>query len=142
MCGITGITSFSPAGKVRLSKVKVSADTLFHRGPDGGNYLMDDVTALGHRRLSIIDTSSNGNQPMKDPTGRYVLIFNGEIFNYKQLKQQYFADKHDWQSQSDTEVLLHLYIKFKEQCLSLLGGFFALAIYDIQERELFLARDR
>jgi len=142
MCGITGITSFSPAGKVRLSKVKVSADTLFHRGPDGGNYFMDEVTALGHRRLSIIDTSSNGNQPMKDPTDRYVLIFNGEIFNYKQLKQQYFADKHDWQSQSDTEVLLHLYIKFKEQCLSLLGGFFALAIYDIQERELFLARDR
>jgi len=142
MCGITGIISFSSAGKDRLSKVKVSADTLFHRGPDGGNYFMDDTTALGHRRLSIIDTSSNGAQPMKDPTGRYVLIFNGEIFNYKQLKQQYFPDKQDWQSQSDTEVLLHLYILLKEQCLPLLGGFFALAIYDMQEKELFLARDR
>lgn len=142
MCGITGIISFSPAGKDRLSKVKVSADTLFHRGPDGGNYFMDDVCALGHRRLSIIDTSSNGAQPMKDPSGRYVLIFNGEIFNYQQLKQQYFPDKQDWQSQSDTEVLLHLYIKLKEQCLPLLGGFFALAIYDMQEKELFLARDR
>lgn len=142
MCGITGIISFSPAGKDRLSKVKVSADTLFHRGPDGGNYFMDDVCALGHRRLSIIDTSSNGAQPMKDPSGRYVLIFNGEIFNYKQLKQQYFPDKKDWQSQSDTEVLLHLYILLKEQCLPLLGGFFALAIYDMQEKELFLARDR
>ncbi|MBL7721074.1 MAG: asparagine synthase (glutamine-hydrolyzing), partial [Chitinophagaceae bacterium] len=142
MCGITGIISFSSAGKDRLSKVKVSADTLFHRGPDGGNYFMDDACALGHRRLSIIDTSSNGAQPMKDPTGRYVLIFNGEIFNYQQLKQQYFPDKQDWQSQSDTEVLLHLYIKLKEQCLPLLGGFFALAIYDMQEKELFLARDR
>lgn len=142
MCGITGIIRFSSAGKDRLSKVKVSADTLFHRGPDGGNYFMDDVCALGHRRLSIIDTSSNGAQPMKDPSGRYVLIFNGEIFNYKQLKQQYFPDKKDWQSQSDTEVLLHLYIKLKEQCLPLLGGFFAIAIYDVQEQELFLARDR
>lgn len=142
MCGITGIISFSSAGKDRLSKVKVSSDTLFHRGPDGGNYFMDDVCALGHRRLSIIDTSSNGAQPMKDPTGRYVLIFNGEIFNYQQLKQQYFPGKRNWQSQSDTEVLLHLYIQLKEKCLPLLGGFFALAIYDIQEQELFLARDR
>lgn len=142
MCGITGIISFSSAGKDRLSKVKVSSDTLFHRGPDGGNYFMDDVCALGHRRLSIIDTSSNGAQPMKDPTGRYVLIFNGEIFNYQQLKQQYFPGKQNWQSQSDTEVLLHLYIQLKEKCLPLLGGFFALAIYDIQEQELFLARDR
>jgi asparagine synthase (glutamine-hydrolysing) len=142
MCGITGIMHFSPAGKDRLSKVKVSADTLFHRGPDGGNYFMNEEMALGHRRLSIIDTSSNGNQPMKDPTGRYVLIFNGEIFNFKQLKQQYFADKHDWHSQSDSEVLLHLYIRLKEKCLPLLGGFFALAIYDIQEQQLFLARDR
>lgn len=142
MCGITGIISFSSAGKDRLSKVKVSADTLFHRGPDGGNYFMDDVCALGHRRLSIIDTSANGSQPMKDPSGRYVLIFNGEIFNYQQLKQQFFPDKKDWQSHSDTEVLLYLYIQLKEQCLPLLGGFFALAIYDIQEQELFLARDR
>lgn len=142
MCGITGIISFSPAGKDRLSKVKVSADTLFHRGPDGGNYFTDDICALGHRRLSIIDTSSNGAQPMKDPSGRYVLIFNGEIFNYQQLKQQYFPDKQDWQSQSDTEVLLHLYIQQKERCLPLLGGFFAIAIYDVQEQELFLARDR
>jgi asparagine synthase (glutamine-hydrolysing) len=103
---------------------------------------MDDTIALGHRRLSIIDTSSNGNQPMKDPSGRFVIVFNGEIFNYKQLKQQYFPEKHDWQSQSDTEVLLHLYLQFREKCLPLLRGFFALAIYDTANCELFLARDR
>ncbi|HEX4876535.1 MAG TPA: asparagine synthase (glutamine-hydrolyzing), partial [Chitinophagaceae bacterium] len=142
MCGITGITGFSSAGKQRLSKVKDSADTLFHRGPDGGNYFMDDVCALGHRRLSIIDTSANGNQPMQDPSGRYVIIFNGEIFNYRELRQQYFPEKKDWHSQSDTEVLLHLYLQLKEKCLPLLSGFFALAIYDQQEKELFLARDR
>lgn len=142
MCGITGIFSFSSNTTDRLSKVKVSCDTLFHRGPDGGDYFSDGHVALGHRRLSIIDTSANGNQPMKDATGRYVIIFNGELFNYRELKEQYFAGKNDWQSQSDTEVLLYLFIKMKEECLPLLAGFFAFAIYDTAEKKLFIARDR
>jgi asparagine synthase (glutamine-hydrolysing) len=97
---------------------------------------------LGHRRLSIIDTSENASQPMRDPSGRYTITFNGEIFNYQELREKYLPDKGDWHSQSDTEVLLHLFIKLREKCLPLLSGFFALAIYDSQEQMLFLARDR
>ena len=79
---------------------------------------------------------------MSDPSGRYTITFNGEIFNYQELREKYFPDKGDWHSQSDTEVLLHLFIKLKENCLPLLSGFFAFAIYDNQQQELFLARDR
>ena len=142
MCGITGIFSLSSKTTDRLSKIKVSCDTLLHRGPDGGDFFTDGNAALGHRRLSIIDTSANGNQPMKDATGRFVIIFNGELFNYQELKEKYFPEKTDWHSQSDTEVLLYLFIKMKEQCLPLLYGFFAFAIYDTAEKKLFLARDR
>ena len=79
---------------------------------------------------------------MTDPQGRFTIIFNGEIFNFKELKEKYFADKHDWHSQSDTEVLLELFIRKGKDCLPLLSGFFAFAIYDAQENELFIARDR
>lgn len=113
-----------------------------NRGPDGGAVFQKNNATLGHRRLSIIDTSSNGNQPMSDLTGRFTIIFNGEIFNYQELKAEFFPDKNDWQSQSDTEVLLYLFINMKEKCLEHLHGFFALAIYDAESDELFLARDR
>src|SRR6185295_2404013 len=91
---------------------------------------------------SIIDTSGNASQPMSDPSGRYTISFNGEIFNYQELREKYFPDKGDWHSHSDTEVLLHLFIKLKENCLPLLSGFFAFAVYDNEQHELFLARDR
>jgi len=79
---------------------------------------------------------------MTDPSGRFTIIFNGEIFNYRELREGYFPDKDDWHSQSDTEILLHLFIKMKEKCLPLLSGFFAFAIYNAEKKELFLARDR
>lgn len=142
MCGITGVFIFSQNRFNLLSKVNLSTDKLSKRGPDGGGVFIKDNCALGHRRLSIIDTSDNATQPMTDPSGRYTIIFNGEIFNFKELKQQYFPDKNDWHSQSDTEVLLELYIRKGEKCLPLLSGFFALAIYDSQKEELFIARDR
>ncbi len=142
MCGITGILAFSENGKKSLPKVTVSCEKIFRRGPDSGAVMQAGTVALGHRRLSIIDTSSLGAQPMTDPSGRYTIIFNGEIFNYRELKETYFAGKNDWQSHSDTEVLLHLYIQQQEKCLSLLSGFFALAIFDKVKNELFLARDR
>ena len=141
MCGITGIIAFNK-GKELLTKAKSANETLKLRGPDGGSVFFKKTCALGHRRLSIIDTSDNATQPMSDPSGRYTIIFNGEIFNYKELKEKYFADKQDWRSQSDTEVLLQLFILKGKDCLSLLSGFFALAIYDTHTNELFLARDR
>jgi asparagine synthase (glutamine-hydrolysing) len=142
MCGITGILSFTELGSRQFSKVEAATNKMLRRGPDGGAFFMHSPVGLGHRRLSIIDTSDNASQPMSDPSGRYTITFNGEIFNYQELREKHFPDKGDWHSQSDTEVLLHLFIKLKENCLPLLSGFFAFAIYDNQQHELFLARDR
>jgi asparagine synthase (glutamine-hydrolysing) len=142
MCGITGILSFTESGGKHLSKLEAANNKMLKRGPDGGTFSLHDPVGLGHRRLSIIDTSDNASQPMSDPSGRYTITFNGEIFNYQELREKYFPDKGDWHSHSDTEVLLHLFIKLKENCLPLLSGFFAFAVYDNEQQELFLARDR
>lgn len=142
MCGISGIIAFNEKGKEQLAKTTAATESLKLRGPDGGGVFTKNNCALGHRRLSIIDTSDNATQPMTDPQGRFTIIFNGEIFNFKELKEKYFADKLDWHSQSDTEVLLELFIRKGKDCLPLLSGFFAFAIYDAQENELFIARDR
>ena len=142
MCGITGIMAFNEKGKMNFSKVKDSCDKISSRGPDGEGFYTHVNVTLGHRRLSIIDTSQNASQPMSDPSGRYTIIYNGEIFNFMKLKETHFPGKVDWHSHSDTEVLLHLFIKLKENCLPLLSGFFALAIHDKITDELFIARDR
>src|SRR5262245_30952281 len=113
MCGITGIMSFTEQGKAQISKVAVANEKLALRGPDGGACYTNNSVGLGHRRLSIIDTSNRASQPMTDPSGRYTIIFNGEIFNYQNLREKFFPDKTDWLSHSDTEVLLHLFIKLK-----------------------------
>ncbi|MEM9390611.1 MAG: asparagine synthase (glutamine-hydrolyzing), partial [Bacteroidota bacterium] len=112
------------------------------RGPDFQNVYNDQVVALGHRRLSIIDTSADGNQPMWDTTGRFCLIFNGEIYNYKELRADLEASGSSFKSQSDTEVLLQLLIKEGCEALNRVNGFFALAFYDLDEKRLFIARDR
>jgi asparagine synthase (glutamine-hydrolysing) len=146
MCGITGVYTYSPqaAGKLRL--VGASAQQMLLRGPDTGGDFVDETVALGHRRLSIIDTSGGAAQPMSDHTGRYQIVFNGEIFNYRELAEQYLQPI--WQemggprTHSDTEVLLYLLIAYGPECLSRLSGFFALAFYDREERRLLLARDR
>lgn len=142
MCGITGIFAFNLVGK--FNKVNIAAATmcLEQRGPDNQNIYNDDWVALGHRRLSIIDTSSIAHQPMWDESERYSIAFNGEIFNYRKLRQQLEAKGITFFSQSDTEVLLKLYILEKEKCLEKLNGFFALCIYDKQEQSFFIARDR
>lgn len=142
MCGITGIFAFNLIGK--FNKVNIAAATmcLEQRGPDNQNIYNDDWVALGHRRLSIIDTSSVAHQPMWDESERYSIAFNGEIFNYRELRQQLEEKGIKFFSQSDTEVLLKLYILEKEKCLEKLNGFFALCIYDKQEQSFFIARDR
>lgn len=146
MCGITGLFIFNDSEKQRLKSVTRSNDTLNKRGPDSGHEFTDSDIALGHRRLSIIDTSSAADQPMWDATGRYAIIFNGEIFNFKELFKKYlyptWAKMGRAESHSDTEVLLYLLIAQGPNCLNELSGFFAFAFYDKEEKELLLARDR
>ncbi len=115
-------------------------DSMFHRGPDAEGFFIDRELGLGHRRLSIIDLSASANQPFQDVTGRYTIIFNGEIYNYVELKP--FLSDYPFRTHSDTEVILAGYIKWGDRCLSRLRGMFTLIIWDKQERELFIARDR
>lgn len=142
MCGITGIFAFNQIGSFYMINISKSVDRLAKRGPDGRGVFLDDFVGLGHRRLSILDTSYLGNQPMKDETGRYVIVFNGEIFNFKELRQKLAGKGIPFSSECDTEVLLKLYIHEGKKCLEQLVGFFAFAIYDKEEKKLFLARDR
>lgn len=137
MCAIIGYLNKTIDRQTFLA----ARDAMTHRGPDDAGLYYDQQkkVALGHRRLSIIDLSSAGKQPMFSSDGRYVIIFNGEIFNYLELKQE-LKDYH-WQSTSDTEVLLAAFIRWGEQCLNKLNGQFAFAIYDTLTERLFCARD-
>lgn len=142
MCGITGVFAFNLVGKFNKVHTATATRALEKRGPDYHNVYLDDWVGLGHRRLSIIDTSAVAHQPMWDESERYCIVFNGEIFNYPELKQELTAKGITFFSQSDTEVLLKLYILEKEKCLNKLNGFFAFCIYDKQEQSFFVARDR
>jgi asparagine synthase (glutamine-hydrolysing) len=143
MCGITGIYAFNEIGRFNLINLQRTIDMVSHRGPDAQGSYFDDRIGLGHRRLAVIDTSSIANQPMLDASKRYVIIYNGEIYNYRELKsllENRYSVK--FITHSDTEVLLYAYIHLREKCLEKLNGFFSFAVYDIREQELFLARDR
>lgn len=142
MCGISGIVSFAPSDQLD-HRIRLMTDSIRHRGPDGEGHWIDTQkqVALGHRRLSIIDLSEKGTQPMHY-LNRYTITFNGEIYNYVELKQQLVRDGYSFHSDTDTEVLLALYDQKKEACLNDLDGMFAFAIWDSQENSLFCARDR
>ena len=142
MCGITGIVALSSNGTDFLPRVENAVDRLNRRGPDHSAVFRHHHVALGHARLSIIDTSAAANQPFTDVSGRYTVVFNGEIYNYRELRKELEADGIKFRSESDTEVLLELFIKEGESFLEKLNGFFALAIYDSKDGYLFLARDR
>ena len=139
MCGIAGIIGLRDKGDA-TTKIKRLANALAHRGPDAEGFFIDDRVALAHRRLSIIDLSETANQPLFDVTGRYCIILNGEIYNYREVKSSF--SEYPFRTESDTEVVLAAYVEHGTDCLSLLNGMFALAIWDSERRELFVARDR
>ncbi len=142
MCGITGVYAFNELGKFHMIKLAAATEAISSRGPDFGRNTIIDRVGLGHRRLSIIDPSAEGHQPMKDASGRYTIIFNGEIYNYRALRQQLQQRGVSFRSETDTEVLLQLYIHEGAACLEQLNGFFAFAVYDAEADLLFVARDR
>jgi asparagine synthase (glutamine-hydrolysing) len=130
-------------GSVRISKATLERMTaaLHHRGPDESGVYLDDSVGLGHKRLSIIDLST-GQQPMHNGDESMWIVYNGEIFNYIELKEDLIEKGHKFHTTSDTEVLLHLYEEEGEHCLKRLNGQFAFAIWNVRKKELFLARDR
>ncbi|MBL8319675.1 MAG: asparagine synthase (glutamine-hydrolyzing) [Burkholderiaceae bacterium] len=137
MCGIFGVV-----GKVDRSTAELCLRTMTHRGPDGWGLWQGEGVTLGHRRLSILDLSENGKQPMSFADGRYWITFNGEIYNFLEVRAELQALGHVFRSESDTEVILAAYQQWGEACLPRFNGMWAFAIWDRRERTLFLARDR
>jgi asparagine synthase (glutamine-hydrolysing) len=149
MCGISGFVPFKLTPEEAGQVVDRMNARLAHRGPDNTGRWRDGATCLGHTRLSIIDLSEQSNQPFRSEDGRYVIVYNGELYNYRELRlllqrathgsneQPYF-----FKTQSDTEVVLAAFIRWGNNCLSRFNGMFAFAIYDTTEKKLFIARDR
>ncbi|KMQ66271.1 asparagine synthase [Chryseobacterium angstadtii] len=138
MCGIAGIIS-SNARNYR-NEIQKMTDSLIHRGPDSSHFEFYDNAALGHRRLSIIDLSENGKQPMFSNTGNECIVLNGEIYGYQDIKRKY-AD-YPYHGESDTEVILAMYQRKQENLIHDLPGMFAFAVWDDQQQQLYCARDR
>lgn len=142
MCGLAGVLHFNKDQKVDEQKLTNARESLIHRGPETGANFIDQNLGLAHRRLSIIDLSSDGNQPMISCNNRYVIVYNGEIYNYLQLHKELASKGVLFKSSCDTEVLLNMYIVYGESMLDQLNGMFAFAIWDKEKRSLFIARDR
>jgi asparagine synthase (glutamine-hydrolysing) len=142
MCGIVG--SVSTNRSLPRPLLLQMRDTLHHRGPDdtGAWWSEDGLVALGHRRLAIIDLSPAGRQPMSDSADRLQIVFNGEIYNYQELRRELETRQHVFRTASDTEVILEAYLEWGDDCLRRLNGMFAFAIYDRTQRRVLLARDR
>lgn len=142
MCGIVGI--FSKNSILNRSLLVEMRDAIKHRGPDdAGIWWSDDgCIGLGHRRLSIVDLSAAGQQPMKDISGEVLIVLNGEIYNFLELREILVSKGHCFRSHSDTEVLLAAYCEWGTECLSRLNGMFAFVIYDSRKQQVFMARDR
>ena len=138
MCGIAGILGVNPTN---VSTIKLMAEAQKHRGPDALHFWNDEKLALGHNRLSIIDLSESASQPMISNCGNYVIVFNGEIYNYLELKKE-LEKEYDFVTDSDTEVLLAAYIKWNTKTLDKLNGMFSFAIWNKKANTLFSGRDR
>ena len=147
MCGIAGFCNFHGTVKMQEENLEKMKQRMLHRGPDaGGSYISEDgKVALGHRRLSIVDLSEAGLQPMKSHSGRYVMVYNGEIYNYKMLSQKLLEEKKvdRFRGTSDSEVILEAFEAYGvEETIAQCKGMFAIALYDTKEQKLYLLRDR
>jgi len=142
MCGICGIVYKDQQHPVSGNQLVAMRDSLTHRGPDDAGDYMSSGVALGSRRLSILDLSPRGHMPMSTPDGRYHIAYNGEVYNYRELRAVLEGRGHSFISNTDTEVVLRLYVDEGPQMLNRLNGMFAISIWDSHERVLFLARDR
>jgi asparagine synthase (glutamine-hydrolysing) len=140
MCGIAGVVRFD--GRPEAGHVAVMLKCLEHRGPDGQGLWRDRHVCLGHRRLSVLDLSTAANQPMIDDSERYVIVFNGEIYNFRELRDGLLDAGEAFKTTGDTEVLLKLFRRDGPACLQKLNGMFAFAVWDREEHVLFMARDR
>src|SRR6266576_374648 len=140
MCGIAGFIG-EDRGLARPEDVRRMTDTIVHRGPDEEGIYAQGVVGLGIRRLSIIDLSG-GSQPIYNEDGTVAVVFNGEIYNFPQLRQELEDLNHKFYTHSDTEVIVHLYEDLGADCISKLRGMFAIALYDMKRKSLLLARDR
>ncbi len=141
MCGITGILYPRDGRAVSLDELKQSCDTLVHRGPDDEGFFIDGHVGLGMRRLNVIDLVS-GHQPIANEDGRFWIVFNGEIYNYRTLRAELEDKGHKFATNTDTETIVHAYEEYGAACVHKLNGMFAFAIWDRAEQRLFLARDR
>ena len=142
MCGIAGFTRTDNSRYPAEEVLDNMGNAIVHRGPDSSGNYVDDGVALRHQRLSIIDLSETGHQPMFSNDERYVTVYNGEIYNFPELREELQKDGHQFRGQSDTEVMLALYERIGKAVLDRLNGFYALAIWDRKDKTLFLARDR
>ncbi|MCP1663250.1 MULTISPECIES: asparagine synthase (glutamine-hydrolyzing) [Methanocalculus] len=141
MCGIAGQCIIG-GGQVSPDLLHRMSQTLAHRGPDGDGVYVDDRIGLAHRRLAIIDLSETGNQPMSNQDETIWIVYNGEIYNYKELREELRDLGHTFSSESDTEVIIHAYEEWGAECLSRFNGMWAFALWDSMREELFCARDR
>src|SRR5438552_5139732 len=144
MCGIVGVVNLG-GEPVDASTLRRMTDVIAHRGPDGEGHYLDRGVGLGHRRLAIIDLSDNGRQPMVNQTGDLVVVHNGEVYNFRELRSQLEACGYRFRSGTDTEVILHAYAEWGPSCVERFNGMFAFAIYDRRPETgggaVLLARD-
>ncbi|HVU57438.1 MAG TPA: asparagine synthase (glutamine-hydrolyzing) [Puia sp.] len=139
MCGISGVIGSEGRESLRRTIKKIN-DAMSHRGPDADGFFVEDTIALGHRRLSILDLSTAANQPFADASGRYVMVFNGEIYNFQDIRQK--LPDYPFVTSGDTEVVIAAYAKWGKDSIRLLKGMFALAIWDRKDNSVFMVRDR
>ena len=141
MCGITGVMRFGGGDQVETGVVRRMCDVMAHRGPDDDGIYVDGRMGLGMRRLSIIDLTT-GHQPISNEDGTVWIVFNGEIYNHAEVREQMLARGHKYKTHSDTESIVHLYEEYGRDCVRHLRGMFAFAIWDTRKQKLFIARDR
>ncbi len=142
MCGIAGY--YSSSGKFNKTLLEQATQSIYHRGPDAGGTFIQGPVGLGHRRLSIIDLSEGANQPMVSSNKRYIIVYNGEVYNFKEIAQEIIKQKPEikFKTTSDTEIILEAFVLWGVEMINKMNGMFAIAIYDNEKQELFLIRDR